>query len=277
MDIASAERHRGRRRRPHGRRRPRPLRELGGSQPLPGARDRASGEHRAGVARAGGLPRGRPGGRADGRAHRAGARLRRGPGRDRPVARAHAPHRVGGPRQPHDDPRGRRAARDRAAGGREARPALPGGLRRPRLGAHRRHRRHQRRRQRRDPLRHDARLGARPRGGARRRHGHLLDEPHDQEQRGLRPQAAVHRHRGHARRRDPPGAAPARGAAQHADRAGGLRGVRRRDAAAQAHGRRARRLAVGLRGDVERVLPAGDDAAREGRRADLARTTPTTC
>ena len=244
---------------------------------MPGTGHRPPGEHRAGLARAGRLQRGTPAGRSNGRTHGARARLRRRPGRNRALARADARHRGRGPHRPHDHARGRRATAGRAGRGREARAAVSGGLRRARFRAHRRQRRDERGRQRRDPLRHDARLGAGTRGGARRRHGDLLDEPHDQEQRGLRPEAAVHRQRGHARNRHAPGAATARDAAQHPDGAGRLREFLGRHVAAQAHGRVAGRLAVRVRGDVERVLPAGHDAARRRARRRCRRTIRTTC
>ena len=56
------------------------------------------------------------------------------------VTGTHAPHRGDRPDRAHDDGRGRRAAAARPGRSREARPAVPGGFWRARLGAHRRQR-----------------------------------------------------------------------------------------------------------------------------------------
>ena len=136
----------------------------------------------------------------------------------------------------------------------------------------------QRRRQPRDPLRHDPRHDARPRSGAGRRHRRLVAEPADQEQRRLRSQAAVHRLGRHARHHHAAGAAAAGKAAGDQDVAfAGVDSFRGADETAQAHGPLARRLAVGLRGDVAIVLPAGDDGAGQGAAAGRPATIPITC
>ena len=237
---------------------------------MPGAGHRATRQHGRSRTRAGCVPRGRATGRDVRRPHRPGAGQRGRRERNRVVAGTHASHRSDRSGRPHDDRRSRRAAAAHPGGSREARVAVPGGLRRARLGAHRRQRGHQCRRQRRDPVRHDARLGAGTRSGARRRHRDSCAEPDAQEQRGLRREATVHRLRGDARRHHAAGAALARKSAQHAVGAGGLPDLCRRDPLPEAHRRRARRFAVGIRADVERVLPAGDDAAVEGNAAAAA-------
>ena len=72
----------------------------------------------------------------------------------------------------------------------------------------RRQHRDQRGRHQRAALRHDAQSRARPRSGHGGRHGHVVDEPHAQEQCRLRHEADFHRQRRHAGRRNARGTAP---------------------------------------------------------------------
>ena len=162
-------------------------------------------------------------------------------------------------RDRHHDRPGRHAARARAAGGRRGRllrPARPGCAR---LLRHRRQHLDQRRRQPRHPLRHDPRDGARPRGRAGRRHRPPLAQQADQEQRRHRPQAPVHRQRGHARRRHARRPPPPAQADQRPGRLLRARRLRRRAGAPPGRPRRPRARALGLRGDVARLLPLRDD------------------
>ena len=206
-------------------------------------------------------------GRDPGRSHRPRPRRRCVARRGHRFPGADARHRGDRPGAADCRGAGRRHAAGAAGSGRTARPELSARSRRARHRDPRRQCRDQCRRQSRDPLRHDARHGARSRGRAGRRHHPVLDEPPDQEQRGLRPQADLHRLRRHARDHHAAGTAAAREAelAGRRDRGGAV--VRGADETAQAHRQRARRIALGLRGDVAVLLPPGDVAAGAGQAA----------
>jgi hypothetical protein len=124
--------------------------------------------------------------------------------------------------------RGRLRGAGGAGGSGGRRAAVPGELRRGRLGHGRRHDRHQCRRHQRAALRHDPQPRARSRSRARRRRCRRWPARTAQGQCRLRLEAALHRQRGHARHRHGGGAAPGAPAALHRDRPVGRCPTRRR-------------------------------------------------
>ena len=104
-------------------------------------------------------------------------------------------------------------------------------------------------------------IGARGRGRAARRHRRRLHEQDAEEQRGLRPEASIHRQRRHARHHHQGRAADVPEAGMHDGGAVRGPGLRARDHAVALGAPACRPAAVGLRGDVARLLGGGHGQA----------------